>query len=365
MARRVPLRSLPLLSARIALCAAAAAILGACSGGPSGDPPPPGPAADASTKSEPSAPARRFRQDTPLESETGKGEILTGKYLPEVWVPDVAVHYLAVHRSSLYWSDASGVHERPFDGAARSVLPGLQATHLVADDDGVVFAVATGPKGGFEVQQISADNQTPRRIARMACSPVQLAPAQSFVVVASTCGIFAVPRQGGAPRQLEAETHRDVSIAADRDRACYMNDHRLSCRSLVDSKEKPVVLDALRPTALRLERLVLFALEEGRLADVPIDGDYGRLVRWEVTSGARWVLTNKQFETHALHLDTWNVYYGTGAGSIRRVAKNGSEVQTLYNAGRQETPRIAIGADHLYFVTYSEPGIHRFRLAPE
>jgi len=40
--------------------------------------------------------------------------------------------------------------------------------------------------------------------------------------VASSCGIFAVPRQGGAPRRLEPETHLDVSIAADRDQVCYV-----------------------------------------------------------------------------------------------------------------------------------------------
>jgi hypothetical protein len=59
------------------------------------------------------------------------------------------------------------------------------------------------------------------------------------------------------------------------------------------------------------------------------------------------------------------IYYGTGAGSVRRVAKNGSRVQTLHNVDREGSPHIAIGGEHVYFVTPGERGIRRFRLAVE
>jgi hypothetical protein len=347
----------------IVLCATA--ILGACSGPARDDTPLPGlSAAAASSASTGPAPAPRARNQkhTALESETGKGEILTDKHVPEVWIPDVEVHDLAVHRGSLWWSDSSGVHERPFDGEVRAVLPGVRARGLVADEDGVVFAVVTGPQR-FEVQQVSAEARAPRRLARMTCDPLRLAPARSFVVVASTCGIFAVPRQGGAPRRLEPVTHVDVSITADRDQVCYVNDKRLTCRSLVDSKERPLVMDALRPGPLLLDRQVLYALEEGRMADVPIDGDYGRLVRWEVPTGDRRVLTSQQFEATALLHDEGAIYYGTGGGSVRRVSKDGRKVQTLHHVDRDETPRLAIGGGHIYFALYSEQGIRRIRLA--
>lgn len=365
--RPVHLRPRHLSSARIALYAAAAAILGACSGPPPGDPPPPVPSAAAVAATQIASAASsdfHHRKLTWLETETGKGEVITDRHIPELWIPDVEVEGLVVHRGSVYWSDASSVHERPFDGEARTTLPGVHAARLAADEDGVVFAVVTGPRH-FEVQQISADARAPRRLARMACQPVQLAPARSFVVVASDCGIFAVPRQGGAPRLLERETHLDTSLAADRDHVCHVNDHRLTCRSLADSKAKPMVLDALRPGPLLLDRWVLYALEEGRLSDVPIEGDYGRLVRWDISTGERRVLTNKQFEAHALLHDDKAIYYGTGAGSVRRVAKNGSRVQTLHNEDREGSPHIAIGGDHVYFVAPGERGIRRFRLAVE
>jgi hypothetical protein len=46
---------------------------------------------------------------------------------------------------------------------------------------------------------------------------------------------------------------------------------------------------------------------------------------------------------------------------VRRVSKNGREVQTLYHVDRQETPRLAIGAGYIYFALYSERGVRRFR----
>jgi hypothetical protein len=291
--------------------------------------------------------------------------------VPELWVPDVEVHHLAVHRGSLWWSDTSGVHERPSDGEVRAVIQAPHVRALVADDGGVVVAIVTRQRtrpdsslDRFEVQQISADERAPRRLASLTCDPLHLALARDFVVVASSCGIFAVPRKGGAPRQLEAEVDRDVRIAADRDNVCYVNDHRLTCRSLVDTKEKPRVLDALRPGPLLLDRLVLYALEEGMMADVPRFDDYGRLVRWELVTGERWVLTSKQYETFLLLHDDKAIYYGTGGGSVRRVSKNGRQVQTLYHVG-DEPPRLAVGGGFLYYVLYTKPGIWRFRLATE
>lgn len=367
----MPLRPAHPSFAWLALYAAAAVLLGACSRRAGDDAPSPGssaassavPLSSASLGSAPTS-APRNRKLTALESETGKGELLIDKHAPELWIPDVEVFALAVHRGSLFWSDASGVHERPFEGEARAAVPGVRASGLVADEDGVVLAVVTG-KGRFEVQQLSADSRAPRRLAAMTCDPLRLALSRGFVVVASTCGIFAVPRQGGAPRRLEAETHLDVSIAADRDQVCYVNDHRLTCRSLVERDAKPVVLDALRPGPLLIDRMVLYALEEGRMADVPIDGDYGRLVRWEIPTGDRRVLTSQQFEAHALLQDDRAIYYGTGGGSVRRVSKDGRRVQTLYNVDRQETPRLALGGGYLYFAIYSERGVRRFRLAAD
>ncbi|HZF54468.1 MAG TPA: hypothetical protein VE093_37735 [Polyangiaceae bacterium] len=352
----------------IALSAAAAVIPGACSRSAQDDACPPCPCAatSASSAAPPKLPNQKL---TALEGETGKGELLIDKHVPEVWVPDVEVHHLAVHRSSLWWSERSGVYERPFDGEVRQVIQAPRVGALVADDGGVVVAIVMGPEENpdrFELQQIGADERAPRRLARMACVPRDLALARDFVVVASTCGIFAVPRKGGAPRQLEAETPHHVAVAADRDRVCYVNDHRLTCRSLVDTKERPRVLAALRPGPLLLDRLVLYALEEGMMADVPRHDDYGRLVRWEVEpTGERWVLTSKQYEASHLLRDDDAIYYGTGGGSVRRVSKNGEQVQTLYHVNRQETPRLAIGGGFLYFVLSSERGIRRFRLATE
>lgn len=359
------------MPASLALLAAAALSLVACSRPTQDDPPPPGSSAGPATSAAPiasasasiassAAPRPRNRKLTALESETGTGEILTDKHIPEIWIPDVEPFSLAVHRGSLWWSDASGIHERPFNGDLKPALPELNVNWLVADDAGVVFAVPTD-KNRFDLKQISEGAPSPKRLAPMTCSPLRLALARDFAIVASTCGIFAVPRAGGAPRRLEPETHRDISIAADRDLVCYQNDKRLTCRSLVDTKAKPYVLDALRPGPLLVDRLVLYALEEARLADVPIDGDYGRLVRWEIPTGERWVLTSKQFEAHTLLRDDRSIYFGTGAGSIRRISKNGREVQTLYNADHQETPRLAIAAGYIYFALYSERGIRRFR----
>lgn len=343
----------------------AAVSLAACTG-PSGDAPP-GECTCAATTTPP-APSISAEPPSPVKSrrgsESGEGEVLVHKHVPEVWVPDVEVSDLAVHGSSLFWSDTAGIHERPFRGEARDVVPAVQASRLVADEDGVVFATATG-KNRFEIRQIAGEERAVRKVAALSCEPHQIALAKSFVVVASTCGILAVPRQGGAPRQLEAEAHDDVSIAANRERTCYVNDHRLTCRSLSDPAEKPVVLDALRPGPLLLNRLALYALEEGPAADVPIDGDYGRLVWWDVTSGARRVLTSRQLETSELQMDDWSLYYGTGGGSIRRVGKNGEQVQTLYKVGRQVTPHLALGTEHIYFFTRDERGIRRFRFPVE
>lgn len=370
--RRVTRRPLRPPLARIALFAAAAVVPSACSRPAQDDACPPCPCAVTSASSAaPPTSSRPNQKYTALEGETGKGELLVDKHVPEVWVPDVEVHDLAVHRGSLWWSDTSGVYERPFDGEVRAAIQAPRVRALAADDGGVVVAIVTSPKTSpdsslnrFEVQQIGADERAPRRLARMTCEPLHLALARDFVVVASSCGIFAVPRKGGAPRQLEAEIHHDVRIAADRDNVCYVNDHRLTCRSLVDTKERPRVLDALRPGPLLLDRLVLYALEEGMMADVPRDDDYGRLVRWEVPTGERWVLTSKQYETSLLLHDDKAIYYGTGGGSVRRVSKNGRQVQTLYHVGH-ETPRLALGGGFLYYVLYTERGIRRFRLATE
>jgi len=310
-----------------------------------------------------SAPKSVWQKMTALESDTGKGEILTDKNVPELWIPNVVVTGLAIHRGSVWWSDAAGVHERPFDGEARLALPGQRA-ELAADDDGVVFAAIQGPSR-FELQTLTAGESAPRRLAAMRCSPLQLVTAKSDVIIASTCAISAVPKRGGPPRVLEPETHLDVSLTAEGDQTCYVNGDRVICRSLADRRAKPLVIDAHRAGPLLLEGQTLYWLEDTGAADVIVAGDFGRLVRWELPGGPRRVLTSMQRQAFVLLHDERALYYGNGAGSVRRVFKADGRVQTLYNVGELETPNLAIGGGYVYFSTGSAPGIHRFRLAAE
>jgi hypothetical protein len=308
-----------------------------------------------------SAPNPVWQKMTALESDTGKGEILAEKNVPELWIPNAGVTALAIHRGSLWWSDAAGIHERPFDGEARLAVPGQRA-ELAADEDGVVFAEIKGPDR-FELQTLTAGESAPRRLAAMRCRPLQLVTAKSAVVIASTCAISAVPKRGGSPRVLEPETRFDVSLTADGDQTCYVNGDRITCRSLSDRWAEPLVIAAHRAGPLLLEGRTLYWLEDAVAADVIAAGDFGRLVRWELPGGPRRVLTSMQHQAFALLHDEQALYYANGAGSVRRVFKADGRVQTLYNVGEQETPNLAIGGGYVYFSTHSAPGVHRFRLA--
>jgi hypothetical protein len=316
-----------------------------------------------------SAPSSTAKADV-LQFDTGRGEDRRAYHPVERWVPDVKATALQFYDGALWWQENSGLHTRALGGKARAVLADRTLSHFVVDASGlwVVEELAAGA----ELHLLPTGKTTTKKLHRVGCRVFEMTTTKNHVVVASQCrGIFALPKTGGAVRQLEREIEMRIHLASEGETLCYVNASirsdagsakRVTCLSLADPQSKPQILPADDPSPLLFENGEAGWLEHAPAHDVILGGEFGLLVAGRLDSGKTRQLASQQHQSYGMKSDGKALYFFTEMGGLRRVLKDGSAVQTLHHIGRLGSPKLAIGGGYAYWSGSSVVGIHRLRL---
>ncbi len=300
-----------------------------------------------------------------LFNDTGAGEDLSGRATPILWIAGVEVWALAFHDHSLFWSNDTGIHERPLDGDERAVLGGHRVV-LFAVDTGAVFFIEDRGRAGFDLSVLREGKAAPQRLAHGNCNPRDMALTSKEVVVASLCeGLFAVPKQGGRQRSIVPYGENELSLATGPDRICYANGPHVTCQSATEPGTGAAArtIEVEQPGPLALDGEALFWQESAPGSDVVMGGEFGRIVRLDIVKGERQKLASMQYQAFELLQDEQALYFFSNRGGLRRVAKDGSHVQTLFHLGHWGSPFLAIGGGYAFWGGRpGKEGIHRLAL---
>jgi len=326
------------------------------------------------------APASATGEEDPIRFDTGHGEDRRAHHEAERWVPDVEATTLQFHAGALWWSGPSGVYERPLGGDTRQVVAARSVAQFAVDGDGLYF-VEDEPTG-TEIQVLPSGKTTPSVLFQSECGIMDFGTTTNHVVGASVCsGIWALPKTGGKLRRIEPELHGRVHVATDGETLCYVNAsyvnasmepdagsaRRIVCLSLADAIGPPRELLANDASPLLLEGGEAYWLERAPASDVVLGGEFGFLVAARLDSGTRRQLASRQHQSYELRSDGEALYFFTEMGGLRRVRKDGSQVQTLHHLGlgRLGAPRLAIGGGYAFWSGPGVAGIYRLRLSPD